>query len=182
MGGIAFNKPKSPYNLNTPRMPPDVYRRVRDRCHTLLRRRFLAVASPIEAPCKQDYGDVDIFVAWDTLAHIDAACGDDGEGPDPDEAGADAGLPVIVEYEDGLRLLPDLGWGPGVAAGSHPSPFSRSMLRSVGELLGAKYFKLDGLVDLDAQYAIPVSNRFPSARSRMQLPYRRRRLGPCMGV
>lgn len=65
MGGIAFSL-KDPRGLNTPRMPPEVYRVVRDKCHALLRQRFLAVASPIEAPAKLDYGDVDIFVAWDT--------------------------------------------------------------------------------------------------------------------
>ncbi|KAH6655141.1 hypothetical protein BKA67DRAFT_657098 [Truncatella angustata] len=64
MGGIAFSL-KDPRGLNTPRMPPNVYRQVRDHCHSALRKRFMAVASPIEAPAKKDYGDVDVFVAWD---------------------------------------------------------------------------------------------------------------------
>jgi hypothetical protein len=64
MGGIAFSL-KDHRGLHTPRMRPAVYRHVRDACHAALRKRFLAVATPIEAPCKEDYGDVDVFVAWD---------------------------------------------------------------------------------------------------------------------
>lgn len=66
MGGIAFSL-KDPRGLYTPRMPPEVYSFMRDKCHALLRQRFLAVASPIEAPDKSDYGDIDVFVAWDTV-------------------------------------------------------------------------------------------------------------------
>ncbi|KAF3011743.1 hypothetical protein E8E14_010775 [Neopestalotiopsis sp. 37M] len=65
MGGTAFSH-IDPLNLYTPRMPPHVYQRVRDDCRAALRKRFLAVATPIQAPEKKDYGDVDIFVAWDT--------------------------------------------------------------------------------------------------------------------
>lgn len=66
MGGIAFSL-KDTRGLHTPRMPRTVYRFIRDICHAALRQRFMAVASPIEAPAKQDYGDVDIFVAWDVI-------------------------------------------------------------------------------------------------------------------
>ncbi|ETS77251.1 hypothetical protein PFICI_11125 [Pestalotiopsis fici W106-1] len=65
MGGTAFSH-IDPLNLFTPRMPPNVYHRVRDDCHAALRQRFLAVATPIQAPGKKNFGDVDIFVAWDT--------------------------------------------------------------------------------------------------------------------
>ncbi|KAI1863711.1 uncharacterized protein JN550_009411 [Neoarthrinium moseri] len=65
MGGRAFSD--SPLCLKTPRMPPDIYRHMRDKCHAALRQRFLVVASPIESPEKYDYGDVDIFVTWDVI-------------------------------------------------------------------------------------------------------------------
>lgn len=60
MGGQAFSKGLNA--LYTPRMPPAVYRYVRDRCHALLRTLFVVVATPIEGPGKSDYGDIDIFV------------------------------------------------------------------------------------------------------------------------
>jgi hypothetical protein len=37
-----------------------------EECKKSLRQLFLCVASPIEAPCKSDHGDLDIFVAWPT--------------------------------------------------------------------------------------------------------------------
>lgn len=63
MGGLAFASGAKP--LLTPRMPPHVYRYVRDHCHGLLRQIFVCVASPIEVPAKKDYGDIDIFLAWE---------------------------------------------------------------------------------------------------------------------
>ncbi|KAK1769488.1 hypothetical protein QBC33DRAFT_530908, partial [Phialemonium atrogriseum] len=61
MGGSAFSSGENP--LFTPRMAPTVYREVRDRCQAILREIFLCVASPIEGPAKEDYGDVDILVS-----------------------------------------------------------------------------------------------------------------------
>ncbi|KAJ2983431.1 hypothetical protein NUW58_g6248 [Xylaria curta] len=59
MGGLAFAP-----EVFTPRMPPDVYRAVRDRCQEKLRELFLVVATPIEGPAKTSFGDIDLFVAW----------------------------------------------------------------------------------------------------------------------
>jgi hypothetical protein len=61
MGGNAFAS--GPDALYTPRMPPEVYECIRDHCQRILRQLFVVVASPIEGPGKQDYGDIDIFVA-----------------------------------------------------------------------------------------------------------------------
>ncbi|OLN97085.1 hypothetical protein CCHL11_02166 [Colletotrichum chlorophyti] len=58
MGGSAFQ------SLNTPRMPSDVYELVKARCHAALRELYLCVASPIEGAEKNDFGDIDILVAW----------------------------------------------------------------------------------------------------------------------
>lgn len=63
MGGQAFASGPEP--LYTPRMPSAFYRHVRDHCHRVLRQIFICVATPIEAPSKKDYGDIDIFLAWE---------------------------------------------------------------------------------------------------------------------
>jgi hypothetical protein len=57
MGGSAFSPA-----FNTPRMPPEVYRHVRDDVHRKLRMLFKHVSTPIEAAAKADYGDVDVLV------------------------------------------------------------------------------------------------------------------------
>ncbi|KAK4459365.1 hypothetical protein QBC42DRAFT_274679 [Cladorrhinum samala] len=61
MGGSAFSFLKNP--PFTPRMPPAVYKQVKQSCHAALRELFVYVATPIEGPGKQDHGDVDILVA-----------------------------------------------------------------------------------------------------------------------
>ncbi|KAI2463256.1 hypothetical protein F4781DRAFT_133543 [Annulohypoxylon bovei var. microspora] len=63
MGGQAFSSGDNP--LYTPRMPPNVYQHVLEQCHAKLRELFVIVASPIPGPAKPDYGDVDIFLAWE---------------------------------------------------------------------------------------------------------------------
>ncbi|KAI0520893.1 hypothetical protein F5B22DRAFT_598712 [Xylaria bambusicola] len=63
MGGLAFSS--GPNALSTPRMRPEVYRAVRDRCQAKLRELFLAVATPIEGPAKDTFGDIDMIVAYD---------------------------------------------------------------------------------------------------------------------
>ncbi|KAI0447633.1 hypothetical protein F4803DRAFT_498852 [Xylaria telfairii] len=62
MGGLAFASDPDP--VLTPRMPPRVYRAVRDRCQKKLRKLFVVVATPIEGPAKTSFGDIDLFVAW----------------------------------------------------------------------------------------------------------------------
>lgn len=61
MGGQAFASQKPP--LLTPRMPPEIYDQVRASTHALLRKYYTQVDSPIEAPGKETYGDVDILVS-----------------------------------------------------------------------------------------------------------------------
>ncbi|KAI1740854.1 hypothetical protein F4680DRAFT_87496 [Xylaria scruposa] len=63
MGGLAFAS--GPDAVFTPRMQPDVYRAVRDRCQEKLRSLFVVVATPIEGPAKTSFGDIDLFVAWE---------------------------------------------------------------------------------------------------------------------
>ncbi|RYO75207.1 hypothetical protein DL762_010136 [Monosporascus cannonballus] len=70
MGGFGFRREGNDLNLHTPRMPPHVYRHIREKVHTALRQRFPVVASPIESPGKIDYGDVDVFVCWDTMGRF----------------------------------------------------------------------------------------------------------------
>lgn len=62
MGGFAFAS--GPNALATPRMPPAIYEGSKRRCHALLRELYTCVASPIQGPAKQDFGDIDIFLAW----------------------------------------------------------------------------------------------------------------------
>lgn len=60
MGGSAFAS--APYLLNTPRMPPAIYHKVKSACHACLQELYVYVASPIEGPGKENHGDVDIIV------------------------------------------------------------------------------------------------------------------------
>ncbi|OTB05538.1 hypothetical protein M426DRAFT_319808 [Hypoxylon sp. CI-4A] len=63
MGGLAFSSGANP--LSTPRMPPAVYRHMLNYCHAKLQELFVVVATPIPGPAKKDYGDIDIFLAWE---------------------------------------------------------------------------------------------------------------------
>lgn len=58
MGGSAFNR-----TFYTPRMPPEVYIRVRDNVNLVLKEFFVKSDSPIEAPSKTDHGDIDVIVS-----------------------------------------------------------------------------------------------------------------------
>ncbi|MCJ1258649.1 hypothetical protein MMC24_006482 [Lignoscripta atroalba] len=60
MGGKAFTHGISA--LSTPRMPPTIYIALRDKYISLLSTLFAEAASPIEAPEKDTYGDIDILV------------------------------------------------------------------------------------------------------------------------
>ncbi|KAK3397681.1 hypothetical protein B0T20DRAFT_479878 [Sordaria brevicollis] len=64
MGGSLFSSGDDP--LHTPRMPPHVYHQVKAACHAVLRSMFLCVATPIEGPEKENYGDLDILVTMET--------------------------------------------------------------------------------------------------------------------
>ncbi|KAI9818255.1 MAG: hypothetical protein M1832_004471 [Thelocarpon impressellum] len=66
MGGHAFGRPGSNGEpaLETPRMPPEVYARLRSEFTALLSTRFYHdVSSPVDAPEKTTYGDVDLLVS-----------------------------------------------------------------------------------------------------------------------
>ena len=79
MGGHAFSAGKNP--LFTPRMPKEVYNKVREQCAATLRQSYQYVASPIDGPNKVDFGDVDIMVAQPkNLASIGKPCREILEG------------------------------------------------------------------------------------------------------
>ncbi|KIW62078.1 hypothetical protein PV05_02129 [Exophiala xenobiotica] len=59
MGGSVFKQS----GLDTPRMPEHVYTYTCKRAEDLLRKHFLCFGHATEAPAKENYGDVDIFVA-----------------------------------------------------------------------------------------------------------------------
>lgn len=77
MGGHAFSSLLPP--LYTPRMPQVIYEKVRDETHHVLRQYYDAVATPIEAPAKTDYGDIDILVAGPKPLQYDFLSTDDGQ-------------------------------------------------------------------------------------------------------
>ncbi|ELR07800.1 hypothetical protein VC83_01094 [Pseudogymnoascus destructans] len=56
MGGNVFA------NCLTPRMPPSVYFPTRDRCHAILSNYYTHICTPLEAPEKTSFGDIDILV------------------------------------------------------------------------------------------------------------------------
>lgn len=61
MGGKIFAHLKPP--LSTPRMPPALYTSLRSQYLSLLSALYTQVGTPIEAPEKPSYGDIDILVA-----------------------------------------------------------------------------------------------------------------------
>lgn len=61
MGGKAFTSGPTP--LSTPRIPPELYHRLRDHYLSLLSTLYTQVATPVEAPAKASYGDIDILVS-----------------------------------------------------------------------------------------------------------------------
>lgn len=67
MGGQAFASGSNP--LSTPRMPLAVYLAIKNRCQEILEQCYNHVATPIEAPGKKDYGDVDFLVACPKLVY-----------------------------------------------------------------------------------------------------------------
>ncbi|KAK5216844.1 hypothetical protein LTR72_010214 [Exophiala xenobiotica] len=59
MGGSVFKQS----GLDTPRMPEHIYTYTCKRVENLLRKHFVCFGHATEAPAKENYGDVDIFVA-----------------------------------------------------------------------------------------------------------------------
>lgn len=72
MGGNAFTSGSTP--LQTPRMPPHLYFRLRDQYLALLSTLYAQVATPIEAPSKISYGDIDILVSQPKSASHSTEC------------------------------------------------------------------------------------------------------------
>lgn len=63
MGGLAFSQSNNgELALHTPRMPPDVYYSEKATYLALLGKFYEKAISPVEAPEKVDYGDIDILV------------------------------------------------------------------------------------------------------------------------
>ena len=62
MGGHAFTA-NDPSGLSTPRMPPNIYFMLKDHYLQLLSSVYTQIATPIEAPKKLSYGDIDILVS-----------------------------------------------------------------------------------------------------------------------
>ncbi|KAH8731741.1 hypothetical protein GQ44DRAFT_697970 [Phaeosphaeriaceae sp. PMI808] len=76
MGGLVFandiNAAGKP--VRTPRMPPELYKRLSAEFHEKLQTLFDRVVVPRDAPAKADYGDIDYLVEGiklDTLARVD---------------------------------------------------------------------------------------------------------------
>lgn len=67
MGGKAFTS--APYHLRTPRLPPQVYERLKTHLHNLLSTLYRHVATPVPAPEKKGHGDIDVLVAEPFNAH-----------------------------------------------------------------------------------------------------------------
>lgn len=61
MGGKAFTSGPTP--LSTPRMPPGIYHLLRNHYLALLSTLYVQVATPVEAPARASYGDIDILVS-----------------------------------------------------------------------------------------------------------------------
>ena len=70
MGGKAFTSGPTP--LFTPRMPPELYYSLRDHYVSLLSDYYTQAASPIEAPCKTSYGDIDVLVSQARSVSVNA--------------------------------------------------------------------------------------------------------------
>ncbi|RYP53307.1 hypothetical protein DL768_001664 [Monosporascus sp. mg162] len=141
MGGFGFRRNGNDLNLDTPRMPPHVYRRNRENVHAALRQRFLVVASPIESPGKIDYGDVDVFVCWDTVGRFDEC----------DSVQATRKRLDATELEN-IRLLcahGDIFW------------FMHTMLRPFGLTLGVAglQLRIEEIEDETDNHEIFLSNR-----------------------
>ncbi|KAF4435755.1 hypothetical protein F53441_13459 [Fusarium austroafricanum] len=69
MGGKAFTHGK--YRLETPRMPREVYLYVKNQVIRDLTETFRWIDTPIEAPGKTDFGDIDVFVSQGVGCNID---------------------------------------------------------------------------------------------------------------
>ena len=72
MGGKAFTTGPAP--LSTPRMPPDVYYKLRNHYLSLLFTIYNQAETPIEALSKDSYGDIDILVSQPKSPSVSTEC------------------------------------------------------------------------------------------------------------
>ena len=63
MGGNVFT------DLTVPRLPHDLYNKIRSQCHEVLIDFYEDVFTPAEAPSKRDHGDIDFMVARPKTMH-----------------------------------------------------------------------------------------------------------------
>ncbi|KAI1342558.1 hypothetical protein F5Y15DRAFT_308893 [Xylariaceae sp. FL0016] len=109
MGGLAFSSGKHP--LRTPRMSREVYEKVRDRCHALLREKFVIVVTPIEGPGKDSFGDIDIVVAWDRETAFSVPSNlEPRERVTSEEIGDILGAVRVKEEQPGIAFISALPW------------------------------------------------------------------------
>ncbi|KAK1450036.1 hypothetical protein CMEL01_07372 [Colletotrichum melonis] len=108
MGGSAFASGDDP--LDTPRMPATVYKRAKTGCFDALRELYLCVASPIEGPEKQDYGDIDILVAWERAPFVGNCDGSIAPKPTPrrqeEREDDEAWFEMANDYGEGQERIP----------------------------------------------------------------------------
>ncbi|KDN70827.1 hypothetical protein CSUB01_08900 [Colletotrichum sublineola] len=142
MGGCAF----ADHALDTPRMPPEIYEHVKAKCTAVLRELYICVASPIEGPEKEDFGDIDILVTWEkatlqgrSKTKPRSAAAD--ERPSVDNLESENKGDVGTDDEEGQERSP-----------CHSTMPREEARKAIGHALGAEYTISS---KLGAHYAIP---------------------------
>lgn len=122
MGGKVFSS--GPKALFTPRLARDVYNHTRAHCFAALRPLFPLLRSPIDAPGKTSFGDVDILASLEgsplTQASVDADATSKTTPKDLDTVAvwasvASALRAVRTHQETPLVMNVAIPWPPGVA-------------------------------------------------------------------
>ncbi|KAH8889494.1 hypothetical protein GQ53DRAFT_217193 [Thozetella sp. PMI_491] len=115
MGGHAFASGPNP--LYTPRMSPIVYHHIKCLLHGCLRELFLCVATPIEGPGKEDFGDIDILVAMEKRLEFPQT------PQDQEVRGAREVLTEVKNFLGAVAIIFD----PGTAAANMAIPWPESL-------------------------------------------------------
>lgn len=122
MGGKVFSS--GPKALFTPRLARDVYNYTRAHCFAALRPLFPLLRSPIDAPGKTSFGDVDILASLEGSPLIEANADADTTGKTTPKdldtvavwsAVASALRAVRTHQETPLVMNVAIPWPPGVA-------------------------------------------------------------------
>ncbi|EFQ36427.1 hypothetical protein CGRA01v4_10478 [Colletotrichum graminicola] len=142
MGGCAF----AHHGLDTPRMPPEIYEHVKAKCTAALRELYICVASPIEGPEKEDFGDIDIVLTWEkaplqarSITKPTSAAADDRADVESQESGDEEC--VGTDDEEGQERSP-----------AHSTMSPEEARRAIGAALGAEYTMFS---KVGGHYAIP---------------------------